>query len=287
LQSSAGDTGLERYGESSALRHKKTDVAIDLDGVSFTIGGHHVLEDVSFSIKTGSTVAIMGPSGIGKSTILRLILGLALPQKGDVRVFGTSIVKGNEESRNDIRKCMGMVFQNGALFDSLTTGENVGYGMIEHSKRTLDEIEPEVRKYIQIVGLNPEFVIDRLPDELSVGMQRRVAIARALAFDEPEIMLYDEPTTGLDPVSVEMITDVIVRLRRDLHVTSIVVSHEIQHALKVADRFLFLYDRRIAFEGNAKELAESREPALVSFLEPFKGSLELACQSFSVEGLHE
>jgi phospholipid/cholesterol/gamma-HCH transport system ATP-binding protein len=271
----------------TAKLHAATDEAISFDGVSFTIGGHHVLDNVSFSIKKGNTVAIMGPSGIGKSTILRLILGLASPQKGDVRVFGTSVVTGSERRRNSIRKCMGMVFQNGALFDSMTAGENVGYGLLENSNKKLDEIETEVRNYIKIVGLNPDFVIDRLPDQLSVGMQRRVAIARALAFDEPEIMLYDEPTTGLDPISVEMITDVIVRLQKELKVTSLVVTHEIQNALKVANRFIFLYDRHIAFDGSARELAETKEPALVGFLEPFKGALELACQSFSVKGLHE
>ena len=124
-------------------------------------------------------------------------------------------------------------------------------------------------------------ILDSLPDELSIGMQRRVAIARALASNDPSIMLYDEPTTGLDPVSVEMITDIVVRLRQDLQVTGIVVTHEIPHALKMGNRFLFLYDRGISFDGTAEELAASDVPELVQFLEPFKVSLAQAFQSFT------
>jgi phospholipid/cholesterol/gamma-HCH transport system ATP-binding protein len=174
-----------------------------------------------------------------------------------------------------------MVFQNGALFDSLTVGENVGYSLIEHGHQSRKQVEPRVCTMLQRVGLDPAELLDRLPDELSVGMQRRVAIARALASNDPEIMLYDEPTTGLDPISVEMITDIILRLRQDMHVSSIVVTHEIPHALKVGNRFLFLYDRRVAFEGTSQELAESDQPDLVRFLDPFKISLAQAFHSFA------
>jgi phospholipid/cholesterol/gamma-HCH transport system ATP-binding protein len=255
--------------------------AVEFESVSFAIGGHAILENVSFRLAAGQTTVLLGPSGIGKSTVLRLILGLALPQSGDVRVHGQSLLGSTDEQRDEIRKRIGMVFQNGALFDSLTVGENVVYGSLEHGGLPFRDAEPVARRYLAMVGLDPDFVLDRLPDELSVGMQRRAAIARALAFNEPRILLYDEPTTGLDPISVETITDVIIRLRQELGVTSLVVTHEIAHALKVANRFLFLYDRRIAFEGNAHELAETREPALVLFLEPFKISVATAFQSFS------
>ena len=148
----------------------------------------------------------------------------------------------------------------------------------------IDQIEERVRRMLVLVGLDPAIILDSLPNELSIGMQRRTAIARALASNDPAIMLYDEPTTGLDPVSVEMITDIIVRLRQELHVTSVVVTHEIPHALKVGNRFLFLYDRRVVFDGTAEELASTDVPELLKFLEPFKVSLAQAFHSFS-EGM--
>jgi phospholipid/cholesterol/gamma-HCH transport system ATP-binding protein len=258
--------------------------AIVFDHVTFEIGGRTILDDVSFGVEAGCTKVVMGPSGIGKSTILRLILGLIRPQRGSVTVLGKDIARIDEEGRNALRRRIGMVFQNGALFDSLTVGENVGYSLIDHAHLKLSEVEERARYYLDLVGLDPDVVLDSLPDQLSVGMQRRVAIARALASNQPAIMLYDEPTTGLDPTSVETITDIILRLRQELKVTSIVVTHEIPHALKVANRFLFLYDRRIAFEGSSEELADSDVPELAQFLAPFKISLANAFHSFAAEG---
>ncbi len=249
--------------------------------MNYSIGGRVILENVSFTVSQGTTKVVMGPSGIGKSTILRLILGLIRPQSGDIYVQGKSVVHAGHDERNEIRRRIGMVFQNGALFDSLTVGENVGYSLIEHGHQSRAEVEPRVRTMLKRVGLDPDVLLDRLPDELSVGMQRRVAIARALASNDPQVMLYDEPTTGLDPISVEMITDIILRLREELHVSAIVVTHEIPHALKVGNQFLFLYDRRVAFEGTSQELAESDVPDLVRFLEPFKISLAQAFHSFT------
>jgi phospholipid/cholesterol/gamma-HCH transport system ATP-binding protein len=258
--------------------------AIVFDHVSYEIGGRRILDDVSFTVKTGSTKVVFGPSGIGKSTILRLIIGLIRPLRGDVFVLGRSMVREAPEERNELRKRIGMVFQNGALFDSLTVGENVAYSLIEHGRLGMDEIEERARYFLKLVGLEPEVVLDLLPDELSVGMQRRVAIARALAANQPAVMLYDEPTTGLDPASVETITNIIVRLRQEFRVTSIVVTHEIPDALKVGNRFLFLYDRRVPFEGTAEELAVSPLPELARFLAPFKVSLAQAFHSFTGEG---
>ena len=255
--------------------------AIVFDRVSYEIGGRTILENVSFTVQAGSTKVVMGPSGIGKSTILRLLLGLIVPRSGDIIVLGKSMVRAAKDERNELRRRIGMVFQNGALFDSLTVGENVGYSLIEHGHVPLEEVEPRVRRVLKLVGLDPDVLLDSLPDELSIGMQRRVAIARALASNDPAVMLYDEPTTGLDPISVEMITDIIVRLREELHVTSIAVTHEIPHALKVGNRFLFLYDRRVSFDGTAEELAHSQVPELLRFLEPFKVSLAQAFHSFA------
>ena len=213
-----------------------------------------------------------------------MTLGLIRPKSGDIFVLGRSMVHAAKDERNELRRRIGMVFQNGALFDSLTVGENVGYSLIEHSRMPIDQIEERVRRMLVLVGLDPAIILDSLPNELSIGMQRRTAIARALASNDPAIMLYDEPTTGLDPVSVEMITDIIVRLRQELHVTSVVVTHEIPHALKVGNRFLFLYDRRVVFDGTAEELASTDVPELLKFLEPFKVSLAQAFHSFS-EGM--
>jgi phospholipid/cholesterol/gamma-HCH transport system ATP-binding protein len=258
--------------------------AIVFDGVTYAIGGRTILEDVSFGVAAGCIKVVMGPSGIGKSTILRLILGLIRPQRGAVLVLGKDIARVSRHERNELRQRIGMVFQNGALFDSLTVGENVGYSLIDHAHLPVAEIEERARYYLRLVGLDPDIVLDALPDELSVGMQRRVAIARALASNRPAIMLYDEPTTGLDPASVETITDIIVRLRQEMKVTGIVVTHEIPHALKVGNRFLFLYDRRVAFEGSSEDLAESTVPELAEFLAPFKISLGHAFHSFTAEG---
>jgi phospholipid/cholesterol/gamma-HCH transport system ATP-binding protein len=279
LPSSTGN----RPASGSALRPATSGDVIVFDRVSYDIGGRTILENLSFTVQAGTTKIVLGPSGIGKSTILRLILGLIRPRSGDILVLGRSMVAASKDERNELRRRIGMVFQNGALFDSLTVGENVGYSLIEHGHMPPDEVEARCRRMLKLVGLDPDVILDSLPDELSIGMQRRVAIARALASNDPAVMLYDEPTTGLDPISVEMITDIIVRLREELHVTSIVVTHEIPHALKVGNRFLFLYDRQVSFDGTAEELAQSQVPELLQFLEPFKISLAQAFHSF-VEG---
>jgi phospholipid/cholesterol/gamma-HCH transport system ATP-binding protein len=252
---------------------------IRFEHVDFSYGGHPVLRDVSFEVPKGTTKIILGPSGIGKSTALRLILGLERPDRGDVFVDGTSVVHANLDELNAIRQKIGMVFQDGALFDSMTVGENIGYWLFENSEASDEEIDRIARENLLVVGLDPG-LIDVLPDELSVGMQRRVAIARALASGHPMAILYDEPTTGLDPNSLELVTDAILRLRDSLGMTSIVVTHQIPDALKVGDEFLFLYDRTVHFEGDARALARSDDPDLVRFLDPFRKSLVEVIENF-------
>jgi phospholipid/cholesterol/gamma-HCH transport system ATP-binding protein len=252
---------------------------IRFEHVHFSIGGRKILEDVSFEVPKGTTKIVLGPSGIGKSTTLRLILGLVRPDQGDIRIDGQSIVKASGDALNQIRHSIGMVFQDGALFDSLTVGENIGYWLFENSDVSESEIERIAKEKLEVVGLDPE-LIDSLPDELSIGMQRRVAIARALASGRPKIILYDEPTTGLDPNSLELVTDAIVRLRDNLKMTSIVVTHQIPDALKVGDEYLFLFDRTVHFEGDAAALSRSTDPDLVRFLAPFRKSLVEAVQNF-------
>ena len=252
---------------------------IRFDHVDYSIGDRQILRDVSFTVERGTTKIILGPSGIGKSTALRLILGLVRPDRGDILVDGESVVGADRDELNAIRQNIGMVFQDGALFDSLTVGENVGYWRLENSEQSEAEIEAVAREKLTLVGLDPD-LIDSMPDELSLGMQRRVAIARALASGHPKIILYDEPTTGLDPNSLELVTDAILRLRDDLGMTAIVVTHQIPDALKVGTDYVFLYDKTVHFEGDARALAESRDPELVAFLEPFKKSLGSAVENF-------
>jgi len=252
---------------------------IRFEHVTYSIGDREILSDVSFEVAKGTTRIVLGPSGIGKSTMLRLILGLVRPDRGDIMVDGQSVVKARPDQLNAIRQGIGMVFQDGALFDSLTVGENIGYWLFENSDASDDEIERIAREKLKLVGLDPN-LIDASPDELSLGMQRRVAIARALASGEPHLILYDEPTTGLDPNSLELVTDAIVRLKEDLGMTSIVVTHQIPDALKVGTDFLFLFDRGVRFEGTADQLAHSADPDLVHFLDPFKKSLVTAVANF-------
>ncbi len=252
---------------------------IRFEHVHYSIGGREILHDVSFRVERGTTKIILGPSGIGKSTVLRLILGLVRPDRGDILVDGHSVVKAGRDQLNAIRLDIGMVFQDGALFDSQTVGENVGYWRLENSDEDEATIEGVAREKLALVGLDPG-LIDAMPDELSIGMQRRVAIARALASGHPKIILYDEPTTGLDPNSLELVTDAILRLRDDLGMTAIVVTHQIPDALKVGTDYLFLYDKRVHFEGDARALAASRNPELVAFLDPFKKSLGSAVENF-------
>jgi len=254
---------------------------ISFQHVDFTIGGRKILEDVSFEVPKGTTKIILGPSGIGKSTVLRLILGLVRPDRGDILIEDESVVKADPDQLNKIRQQIGMVFQDGALFDSQTVGENIGYWLFENSDASREEVERIAREKLKLVGLD-ENLVDSMPDELSIGMQRRVAIARALASGTPKIILYDEPTTGLDPNSLEMVTDVILRLREELGMTAIVVTHQLPDALKVGTDYLFLYDRTVHFEGRARDLALSKDEPLAHFLNPFKKSLVSAVENFGL-----
>ena len=254
---------------------------ISFRNVYYSIGGRLILEDVSFEVPKGTTKIILGPSGIGKSTVLRLILGLVRPDRGDILIEDESVVKADPDQLNKIRQQIGMVFQDGALFDSQTVGENIGYWLFENSDASREEVERIAREKLKLVGLD-ENLVDSMPDELSIGMQRRVAIARALASGTPKVILYDEPTTGLDPNSLEMVTDVILRLREELGMTAIVVTHQLPDALKVGTDYLFLYDRTVHFEGRARDLALSEDEPLAHFLDPFKKSLVSAVENFGL-----
>ncbi|MFQ5498348.1 MAG: ABC transporter ATP-binding protein [Candidatus Zixiibacteriota bacterium] len=245
---------------------------IVLQEVDFFYGDHHVLKNVSFSIQEGESVVIMGPSGSGKSTILRLLLGLECPQHGCITLDGKNICKMEEKEKREIRKTIGMVFQDGALFDSLTVGENVGYYLLEHTKLPWDEISRRVDQMLGFVGLDDEDIVNKLPEQLSGGMQRRVAIGRSLLSTNPRVMLYDEPTTGLDPFSTANVINLIEKLHSEKSISTVVVTHQISDAIALADRFVVIIEGRVAFDGNIEQLRDSLDIDVLTFLAPFRES---------------
>jgi phospholipid/cholesterol/gamma-HCH transport system ATP-binding protein len=224
-----------------------------------------VLEDVSFRALDGETIAIVGESGTGKSTILKLILRLLVPDRGQVRIDGEDITALTFDEALEVRQKMGMVFQGAALFDSMTVFENVAYPLREHTQMDDDEIEARVREKLEFVDLDPDQVMEQFPAELSGGMRKRVGIARGMA-NNPEIMLYDEPTSGLDPLTTATITKLIMKLQRELGVTSVVVSHDIRSVFRMASKVALLYDHHITFFGTPEEMAASDDRYINDFL---------------------
>ncbi|MBI4209057.1 MAG: ATP-binding cassette domain-containing protein [Deltaproteobacteria bacterium] len=223
-----------------------------------------VLAGIDLHIARGGIRVILGGSGSGKSTILRLILGLIKPQKGVIRVDGNDVVPMSEKELQKVRRDIGMVFQSAALFDSLTVRENVGYRFYEEGGLSEEEIEERVLEKLSFVNL--EETLDMYPAELSGGMKKRVAIARALATN-PHLILFDEPTTGLDPITAHQVTDHILELNRRWGVTSIVVTHDLKYAFKVARKLSMIKDGKIIFDGTKEELLESKDSYVQQFLE--------------------
>ena len=246
----------EERGESQPV--------IELDHISLAFDSP-ILEDVSFVARQGETICVVGESGTGKSTALKLILRLLVPDKGRVCISGNDIVGLSFEEALAVRQTMGMVFQGAALFDSMSVFENIAYPLREHTKLDEDEIEQRVREKLQFVDLEPDRVMEQLPSELSGGMRKRVGIARGMA-NNPEIMLYDEPTSGLDPLTTGTITRLIMKLQRELNVTSVVVSHDIRSVFRMATRVAVLNERKIAFFGTPEEMTASDDEYLRDFL---------------------
>ena len=236
---------------------------IEFRDVSFSFGDRPILDGVSFAMEEGRTRVIMGASGAGKSTILKLILGLLTPDAGEILVLGKDVTKMKPREMRETRHSIGMVFQGGALFDSLTTGENIGYCPRESHNLPWAEVNTRVQEALKRVGL--EDVSAMMPSELSGGMKKRVAIARSIIC-RPKIMLYDEPTTGLDPIVSDTINDLIVSLREEYRVTSIVVTHIMRDAYHVGDVFTMLRDGRIIFDGTAAELKATTDPYIKEFI---------------------
>ena len=237
---------------------------IEFKNVSKAFGERVVLKNVSFDVLPGEMVCILGRSGVGKSVALHNIMGFLKPDSGHVIVAGQDITDYNELQLEEIHKKVTMVFQNGALFDSLTVGENVAFPLREKRELSEDQIYQVVDGLLEMVGVKE--MRELLPSDLSTGMKRSVAIARALAA-QPECVLYDEPTTMVDPMMGNLLGDLIARLKLQLHLTSVVVTHDMRLAKKLADRVVFLHEAQAIFFGPYKEMEKSNHPIIQEFLE--------------------
>ena len=236
---------------------------IEFQHVSKAFGDNRVLDDVSFFVIPGETLCILGRSGVGKSVSLHNIMGFLKPDSGRVIVAFEDITDYTEEQMVEIRKKVTMVFQNGALFDSLTVGENVAFPLRERRDLSEEQIFQIIDGLLEMVGVKE--MRDMLPSDLSTGMKRSVAIARALAA-QPECVLYDEPTTMVDPLMAQLLGDLIKRLKFQLHLTSIVVTHDMRLAKKLADRVVFLHEGKAIFFGPYSEMEQSHHPIVQEFL---------------------
>ncbi len=240
------------------------EAVISLRQLNITFGTHTVLDNIDLDVYKGETLAVLGPSGTGKSTVLRSIIGLLEPNGGQIFIQGEDVSGLDEDGWNRLRMKMGMVFQYSALFDFLTVGENVAFGLRQHTDKSDEEIQGIVTQMLDLVGLPG--TQDLYPAELSGGMKKRVGLARAIAVN-PEIVLYDEPTAGLDPIMSRNISRLIKKTQEQLHVTSVLVTHDMQSAFYAADRVAMLYEGHIVAIGTAEEMKNSTNPIVKAFIE--------------------
>jgi len=240
---------------------------ITLRGVKKRFGSQVVLDGVDFEVLEGETVALLGPSGTGKSVLLKSIIGLIKPDAGTVIVDDKDVFHLKRAELADLRSHIGYVFQNGALFDSMDVTENVRLGITnEQQYNDLDYVHKRVKQCLELVNLQPDAVAPKYPAELSGGMRKRVGIARAIA-GEPKYLLYDEPTSGLDPVNADIIDGLVQRLEQELGVTSVMVTHDVRGAFRVANRLALLTGGKIVMQGTAQEFLASQNPQVKEFLE--------------------
>lgn len=240
------------------------EAVISLRQLNITFGTHTVLDNIDIDVYKGETLAVLGPSGTGKSTVLRSMIGLLEPNGGQIFIQGEDVSGLDEDGWNRLRMKMGMVFQYSALFDFLTVGENVAFGLRQHTDKSNEEIQDIVTQMLDLVGLPG--TQDLYPAELSGGMKKRVGLARAIAVN-PEIVLYDEPTAGLDPIMSRNISRLIKKTQEQLHVTSVLVTHDMQSAFYAADRVAMLYEGHIVAIGTAEEMKNSTNPIVKAFIE--------------------
>ena len=236
---------------------------ININNISKSFDNRVILEDISFSIKNGDKIAIIGQSGIGKSVLLKSIIGLLNPDEGEIFINEQNINKISFRKLQKLRSKFGMVFQFGALFDSMTVEENIGLAL--QKLTNCDKLEISDRITVSLKEVNMEGTEEKMPSELSGGMKKRVGIARAIALN-PEYMLYDEPTTGLDPIMTDSINRLINNFHEKGKVTSIVVTHEMKTVRDVSDRVLMLHNGKIQFNGSTEDLFSSRDPIVMAFL---------------------
>lgn len=236
---------------------------IKLENIEVAYGSKKVLQDISFTLQKGECVALLGPSGSGKSTILRLIIGLQAQTNGKIFLKNKAVVDYKESELEQLRTKMGMVFQYSALFDFLNVQENIAFGLRQHTDFSDQQIKARVEELLEIVGL--ENMGKLQPNELSGGMKKRVSLARSIATN-PEILLYDEPTAGLDPIMASVINRLMVKVQKDLQTTSIVVTHDIESALMVADRIILLHEGRIVVDSPTEKVFTVKNLILQEFI---------------------
>lgn len=236
---------------------------ISIRNLKKSFGDNQVLAGVNLEVRPGETLVVIGPSGCGKSVLLKHIMGILKPDAGQIIIYGKDITQLREKELNEIRKKFGMLFQGAALFDSLNVEENVSFGLREHSGLSEQEIREIVRKKLRMVGLGDVACLK--PSELSGGMRKRVGLARAIAMD-PEIILYDEPTTGVDPIMGDAINNLVLELQDRLNVTSVAVTHDMNSAYKIADRIAMLYEGKIIDIGDVEVIKRTQNPVVRQFI---------------------
>ena len=234
-----------------------------ISGLHKSFGSQKVLDGVDLTADRGQTVVVLGRSGTGKSVLLRLIVGLEQPDSGSIRIHGQEIVGLEMNRLNEIRKKMGFLFQQAALYDSLTVEENIEFPLKRHTTLSDAERREHARTLLASVGMEKD--LNKMPSDISGGMQKRVGLARALALD-PDILLFDEPTSGLDPITAAEIGELIVKLKKERNLTSIVVTHDVHGAKLFADRFVLLREGKVAIDGTFEQLEQSQDPFVVQFL---------------------
>ncbi len=236
---------------------------IEIKNLYKNFDGRQILNDLSFTVKTGETKVIIGRSGVGKSVVLKSIIGLIRPDKGSILINGNDVTKIKEKDYNKIRMEIGMVFQGGALFDSMTVGENVAYVLNEYMRLDAKTVQDRVADCLAMVGLKG--VEGLMPSKLSGGMRKRVSLARVLCM-EPQIILYDEPTSEVDPITADTINHLIIEMRDRLRVTSIVVTHDMNSAFKVADSIAMFYQGKVIADGTPDQIRSTTHPVLKQFI---------------------
>ncbi len=236
---------------------------VEIYNLCKSFGTHKVLDDVSLNVQRGDNLVVFGRSGQGKSVLLKCIIGLMQPDSGKILINGNDVFSLSVKQLNEVRKNIGFLFQSAALYDSMTVRENLSFPLKRHfPDRTQKEIDDKINHTLELVSLSE--AIDKMPSELSGGMRKRIGLARSIITD-PELMLYDEPTTGLDPITTKEISELIINLQKKLNMTSIVVTHDLVCAKIIADRAIFLREAKVAYEGSIKDLTDSDDKFLKNF----------------------